>query len=118
APRGELRCAVTWIANGAAIVNNQAVAVQFAGGGSGGGGGTGDVVGPASAVDTSVAVYSGTTGKLLKDASQVTVDAATGNVTTPGSLTAGGLATTPLNATNLTSGTVANARLSAQVART
>jgi hypothetical protein len=84
----------------------------------GSGGGTGDVVGPASAVDNSVAVYSGTTGKLLKDASQVTVDGATGNLTTPGSLTAGGLATTPLNASNLTSGTVANARLSAQVART
>jgi hypothetical protein len=107
--------AVTWIANGAAIVNNQAVAVQFAGGGSGGGGGTGDVVGPASAVDNSVAVYSGTTGKLLKDASQVTVDAASGNITTPGSLTAGGLATTPLNASNVTSGTVADARLSSNV---
>jgi hypothetical protein len=107
--------AVTWVANGAAIVNNQAVAVQFAGGGSGGGGGTGDVVGPASAVDNSVAVYSGTTGKLLKDASQVTVDAATGNLTTPGSMTAGGLSTTPLNASNLSSGTVADARLSSNV---
>jgi hypothetical protein len=104
--------AVTWVANGAAIVNNQPVAVQFAGGG-GGGGGTGDVTGPASAVDHSVALYSGTTGKLLTDASQVTVDGATGNVTTPGSVTAGGLATTPLNASNLTSGTVPDARFPA-----
>jgi hypothetical protein len=46
----------------------------------------GDVVGPASAVDNSVALYSGTTGKLLKDASQVTVDPATGNIVTPGVL--------------------------------
>jgi hypothetical protein len=62
-----------------------------------------------------VAVYSGVTGKLLKDASQMIVDGATGNVTTPGSLTAGGLATTPLNASNLTSGTVADTRLSSNV---
>ncbi len=32
----------------------------------GGGGGSGDVVGPASAVDGTVALYDGTTGKLLK----------------------------------------------------
>jgi hypothetical protein len=37
-----------------------------AGGGSSGGGGTGDVVGPAASVDSEVALYSGTTGKLLK----------------------------------------------------
>jgi hypothetical protein len=106
---------VTPVDHGAALTNNQTVVLAFAGGG---GGGSGDVVGPASAVDHSVALYSGTTGKVITDASQVTVDAATGNLTTPGSLTAGGLSTTPLNASNLTSGTVANARLSAQVART
>ena len=33
--------------------------------GAGGGGGTGDVVGPASATDDAVALYDGTTGKLL-----------------------------------------------------
>ena len=33
---------------------------------AGGGGGSGDVVGPASAVDGTVALYDGTTGKLLK----------------------------------------------------
>lgn len=32
------------------------------------GGGSGDVVGPASALDRSIALYDGTTGKLLKDA--------------------------------------------------
>jgi hypothetical protein len=37
------------------------------GGGSGGGGGTGNVVGPASAVDSDFAQFDGTTGKLIKD---------------------------------------------------
>lgn len=37
--------------------------------GSSGGGGTGDVVGPAASVDSELAIYSGTTGKLLKRAS-------------------------------------------------
>jgi Collagen triple helix repeat (20 copies) len=45
--------------------------------------GTGDVVGPASSVDNSVALYSGVTGKLIKDASQVTIDPANGDVRTP-----------------------------------
>jgi len=38
-------------------------------GGGGGGGGTGDVVGPASSADDRVALFSGTTGKLLKQSS-------------------------------------------------
>lgn len=38
---------------------------------SGGGGGTGDVVGPASATDNALALYSGTTGKLLKASSLI-----------------------------------------------
>src|SRR4029450_10799053 len=63
-------------------------------GGRGGGGGA--VVGPASAVDHSVALYSGTSGKVITDASQVTVDAATGTLTTPGSLTAVALQATAL----------------------
>lgn len=33
----------------------------------GGGGGSGDIVGPASSVDNNIAVFDGTTGKLLKD---------------------------------------------------
>lgn len=37
------------------------------GGGSSGGGGTGNVAGPASSTDGAVALYDGTTGKLLKD---------------------------------------------------
>lgn len=41
---------------------------------------TGDVVGPASSIDLSIPVFDGTTGKLLKDATGVTIDA-TGNVT-------------------------------------
>jgi len=56
---------------------------------TGGGGGTGDVVGPGSSVDSSVALFSGTTGKLLKDASQVTVDTATGGITSPGYIALG-----------------------------
>ena len=34
---------------------------------TGGGGGSGDVIGPASAVDERIAVFDGTTGKLIKD---------------------------------------------------
>ena len=45
-----------------------------------GGGGSGDVVGPASSVDLSIPVFDGTTGKLLKDATGVTIDT-DGNVT-------------------------------------
>ena len=40
---------------------------------------TGDVVGPASAIDLSIPVFDGTTGKLLKDATGVIIDA-NGNV--------------------------------------
>lgn len=43
------------------------------------GGGSGDVVGPASATDTAIAIYDGTTGKLLKD-SGATIDGS-GNIT-------------------------------------
>ena len=37
-------------------------------GGAGGGGGTGDVTGPSASVDSEIAVYSGTTGKVIKRA--------------------------------------------------
>lgn len=37
---------------------------------SGGGGGSGDVVGPASATDSAVALFDSTTGKLLKDSGE------------------------------------------------
>ena len=42
----------------------------------GSGGGSGDVVGPASATDNTVALFDGTTGKLLKDAGPVVTDLA------------------------------------------
>ena len=45
--------------------------------------GGGDVVGPASSVDLSIPVFDGTTGKLLKDATGVTIDVS-GNVTSGG----------------------------------
>ena len=38
-----------------------------------GGGGSGDVVGPASSVDDQMALFSGTTGKLLKAGKKLTV---------------------------------------------
>src|SRR5215510_7505714 len=72
-----------------------------------GSGGTGDVVGPASAVDNQVTRFDGTTGKLVQ-ASNVTIDDA-------GTLVAAGLGGTPLNASQLTSGTVPSARLPTRV---
>ena len=41
---------------------------------AGGGGGSGDVVGPASATDTALARFSGTTGKLVKDSTLFMAD--------------------------------------------
>lgn len=52
------------------------------------GGGSGDVVGPASATADAIAIFNGTTGKLLKN-SAVTIDAS-GNLVTTGSITSGG----------------------------
>src|SRR5262245_16215888 len=72
-----------------------------------GSGGTGDVVGPASAVDNQVTRFDGTHGKLVQ-ASNVTIDDA-------GTLVAAGLGGTPLNESQLTSGTVPSARLPARV---
>ncbi len=43
---------------------------QASSGGGGGGSGTGDVVGPASAVDERIALFDGATGKLIKDGGQ------------------------------------------------
>jgi hypothetical protein len=61
-------------------------------------GGTGDVVGPASSVDNRVALFDGTTGKLLKQSA-----AALASVATSGS------------ASDLSAGTVPTARLSTKV---
>lgn len=62
----------------------------------------GYVVGPASVTDSAVALFDGVTGELLKD-SPITLVA--------GALTGNGSGLTTLNASNLSSGTVAAARL-------
>lgn len=49
-------------------------AVSAASGGGGGGGGSGDVVGPSGAVADRVAVFNGTTGKLLKDSGAIALN--------------------------------------------
>lgn len=49
---------------------------------SGGGSGTGDVVGPASSVNNQVVLFSGTTGKLLKDSGATISGSNTGDQTT------------------------------------
>jgi hypothetical protein len=93
--------------------------------------GGGDVVGPASATDGAVAVYNGTTGKLLKNSTWIigsplrpdtdnvydlgTVTQRVRHGYFAGTVTAGSLGPTPLNATNITSGTLDDARLSANV---
>ena len=57
---------------------------------TGGGGGSGDVVGPASSVDSRPALFDGTTGKLLKQGSATLGDAAYKNTgTTAGTVAAG-----------------------------
>lgn len=82
------------------------------------GGGTGDVVGPSSSVDSEVAVFSSTTGKLLKRATGSGIAKLTSGVLS--AATAGtdyltpsgsGASLTALNATQLTSGTVPTAQL-------
>jgi hypothetical protein len=56
----------------------------------GGGGGSGDVVGPASSVNNQVALFDGTTGKLLKSSGTTLGDAAAKNTgSTAGTLCAG-----------------------------
>lgn len=139
---------VTYKASGPTAIANNAPVTMFAlMSGGGGGGGTGDVVGPGSATPDAIAVYNGTTGKIIKDglktiatvisdavsAAVATIlpggklpagnlpanvalkDAAntfTQNQMVTGVLTAtGGLDGTPLDAGNLSSGTVPLARL-------
>ena len=57
------RVAAAWFTSG------ETWAPEVGYGASGGGGGSGDVVGPASATDSRPALFDGTTGKLLKQAS-------------------------------------------------
>lgn len=68
---------------------------------SGGGGGTGDVVGPASSVDSRVALFDGITGKLLKQSSAVlgtAAFAATGAFDASGAAAAAQAASQPVDA--------------------
>lgn len=60
------------------------------------GSGTGDVVGPASSTINAVVRFDGTTGKLIKNSSGVTIDDSS-NITTSGSLTVSGNATFDTN---------------------
>lgn len=94
-------------------------------------GGTGDVVGPASAVVNEIAVFNGTTGKIIKGggAQIAALPKLTGendfteintfrkDVSVSGALYASGANLTALNATQLTTGTVDVARLPTTVAR-
>jgi len=50
----------------------------------GGGGGTGDVVGPASSIDSNLAAYDGLTGKLIKDSGITMADVITAIAATAG----------------------------------
>lgn len=76
---------------------NDFVDLRFGRGASGGGGGgTGDVTGPASAVDGNLAVFDGTTGKVIKDGgAPLTLDDAISGVFSSGSnvITNGSFAT-------------------------
>jgi hypothetical protein len=64
------------------------------------GGGTGDVVGPASATDTAIALFDGTTGKLIKN-STVTINGS-GDISTGGDLGVGTVSAGTVNANNST----------------
>ena len=67
---------VTYLGGAGTIVNATTVAVMFFKTGNKGtdGAGTGDVVGPASATNNSLARYDGTTGKLLKNGAVIGTD--------------------------------------------
>lgn len=78
-----------------------------------GGGGSGDVAGPASAVNNNLASYNLTTGKIIKDSgiAAASVLISGGALGTPSSGVGTNL--TALNATNITTGTLAAARMAA-----
>jgi hypothetical protein len=69
--------------------------------------GTGDVVGPASATNNAIATFNGTTGKLIQNTS---VTISSGAVTAT-SFSGSGASLTALNGSNISTGTVAAARL-------
>jgi hypothetical protein len=115
-------------------ISNKAAVLSELGGGSGGG--SGDVTGPSSATNQSLAIAAGTSGKALAFASGVTVSTATSSLTLSGTAAAAvfsgsgaGLSSLPaanltgtlpaisganltsLNASNIASGTLGTARL-------
>jgi len=65
AKQGSLTLTTTGTSGAATLVANTLNIPQY----SGGGGGSGDVVGPSSAVNNNIALYNGTTGKLIKASS-------------------------------------------------
>jgi len=81
--------------------------------------GGGNVVGPASAVDERIAVYDGTTGKIIKDGGTIISDLATDAevATTYLAKTGDGSGVTALNGSEVTSGTVADARIASTITR-
>jgi hypothetical protein len=84
---------------GVAVPNNQAALVFCDGTNVVTGAFNGDVVGPASATDTAIAIYDGTTGKLIKNTG-VTIDGSN-NVSGVAQLNATTLDATNLEVTNL-----------------
>lgn len=73
--------AVTWLTAGTGLTIT-GTTIEATGGGSG------DVVGPASATDNAIARFDGTTGKLIQDNTQVTIDDAGAITQTIGTITA------------------------------
>lgn len=73
---------VTYIGGGGTIANASTVAVMFSRTGDKGadGAGTGDVTGPAASVDSEIALFSSTTGKVIKRASTTGILKATSGV--------------------------------------
>ena len=64
---GWTQLAVTYITGSGAFSGSDSLGVQFFRAGDKGTDGAGDVVGPASATDSAIVLFDGTTGKLIKD---------------------------------------------------
>lgn len=75
---GTFTLPVTDGTNGQVLTTNGAGTISFQ---DGSGGGAGDVVGPASATNNALAIFDGTTGKLLKNGGASNANALIGNIT-------------------------------------
>jgi len=71
---GWTELAVTHVASAGTLAADDALAVTFQRTGDAGAAGAGDVDGPAASVDECIAVFDGTSGKLLKDGGQTIAD--------------------------------------------